>query len=223
MAEKWNKKEVASRIDHTILKAPSTKDDVKRLCREAREYGFASVCVNPYFVPLVAEELKGASPLTCWVIGFPRGANSSLVKAEETRLAVEQGAEEVDMVINLGAMKAGDYETVREDIAAVVKASGKAEVKVIIETCYLTDEEKIRACELSKEAGADFVKTSTGFGTGGAAAEDVSLMKKTVGKSLRVKASGGIRTRDDAVVMLEAGADRIGASAGIAIVDACQE
>ncbi len=223
MEKQWTKKQVASRIDHTILKAPSTRDDVRRLCREAREYGFASVCVNPCFVPLVADELQGASPLTCCVIGFPLGANSSQVKAEETRLAVEQGAEEVDMVINLGAMKAGDYEAVREDIAAVVKASGKAEVKVIIETCYLTDEEKIQACELSKEAGADFVKTSTGFGSGGAAAEDVSLMKKTVGKSMRVKASGGIRTRDDAVAMLEAGADRIGASAGIAIVDACQE
>lgn len=223
MADQWIKKEMARRIDHTILKAAATPGDVKKLCREAREYGFASVCVNPCYVSLVAEELKGSDAMTCCVIGFPLGANTSQIKAAETRLAVEQGAEEVDMVINVGLLKAGHFDEVKEDIAAVVKASGQADVKVILETCYLTDEEKIKACELSKEAGADFVKTSTGFGTGGATVEDVSLMDKTVGKSMKVKASGGIRSREDAVAMLESGADRIGASAGIAIVDACPE
>lgn len=219
MPMSWTKASLAKTIDHTLLKAVGTEAQVRDLCAEARRFGFASVCVNPAWVPLCARELAGSEVLVCTVIGFPLGANHSDTKAAETRLAVSQGADEVDMVIALGAAKAGDWKAVEEDIRAVVKAAGTATVKVIIETCYLTDEEKVRACEASMRAGAHFVKTSTGFGTGGATVEDIRLMKKTVGPKLRVKASGGVRTCADALAMLEAGADRIGASASVAIVE----
>jgi len=210
-------------IDHTNLKATATEEDIRKLCREAREYGFASVCVNPVHTELVHRELAGSSVMTCCVVGFPLGANDSRIKAAEAKLAVEAGADEVDMVINLGAIKAGNRDEVRDDIAAVVKAAAGRTVKVIIETCYLEDKEKKAACECAKDAGAHFVKTSTGFGSGGATVEDVKLMKSVVGDIMKVKASGGIRTLDDAVAMIEAGADRIGASAGIAIVEAARE
>lgn len=218
MKEQWTSAEIAKTIDHTLLKATATEKAVRELCAEARAYGFATVCVNPCWVPVCAEELAGSGVGVCTVIGFPLGANASAVKAEEARIAASQGAAEIDMVINLGKAKAGDWKAVEEDIRAVVKASGSAPVKVIIETCYLSDEEKVAACRASAAAGARFVKTSTGFGTGGATVEDVALMKKTVGDALKVKASGGIRTRADALAVLRAGADRIGASAGISIV-----
>ncbi|MBI6872340.1 deoxyribose-phosphate aldolase [Clostridium aciditolerans] len=206
-------------IDHTILKADATSDMVKKLCAEAREYGFASVCVNPYFTSLVSKELEGTDVKTCVVIGFPLGANTKEVKAFETKQAIENGAQEVDMVINVGALKERNYKAVQEDIEAVVKeAKGKALVKVIIETCLLTDEEKVKACEISKAAKADFVKTSTGFSTGGAKKEDVALMRKTVGEDMGVKASGGIRNYETAMEMIEAGANRIGASIGVSLV-----
>jgi deoxyribose-phosphate aldolase len=206
-------------IDHTILKADATSDMVKKLCAEAREYGFASVCVNPCFASLVSKELEGTDVKTCVVIGFPLGANTKEVKAFETKQAIENGAQEVDMVINVGALKERNYKAVQEDIEAVVKeAKGKALVKVIIETCLLTDEEKVKACEISKAAKADFVKTSTGFSTGGAKKEDVALMRKTVGEDMGVKASGGIRNYETAMEMIEAGANRIGASIGVSLV-----
>lgn len=214
---------LAKYIDHTNLKAAATEADIRSLCGEAREYGFASVCVNPLHTKLVHRELKGSEVLTCCVIGFPLGANESWVKAAEAKRAVEAGADEVDMVINIGALKAGDREKVRDDIAAVVEAAGGRTVKVIIETCYLEDGEKKTACECAREAGAHFVKTSTGFGSGGATVEDVKLMKSTVGDTMKVKASGGIRTLEDALAMIDAGADRIGASAGIAIVGAIRK
>lgn len=218
MPKTWTQASLAKTIDHTLLKAVGTESQVRELCAEARRHGFASVCVNPVWVPLCARELAGSEVLVCTVIGFPLGANRSETKAAETRQAVAEGADEVDMVIHLGAAKAGDWKAVEEDIRAVVKAAGTARVKVIIETCYLTDDEKVKACEASMRAGAHFVKTSTGFGTGGATAEDVRLMKRTVGDTLQVKASGGIRTCEDALKMLEAGADRIGASSGVAIL-----
>lgn len=208
-------------IDHTILKANATKADVEKLCAEAREYDFASVCINTCFVPLAAELLAGSDVKVCCVVGFPLGAMSAEAKAFETKWAVEHGAQEVDMVLNVGAMIAGDEKTVLEDIGAVVDAAHpKAIVKVILENCLLTDAQKIRACELCVQAGAEFVKTSTGFSTGGATVEDVALMKKAVDGKAKVKAAGGIRTKEDALAMIEAGADRIGASAGIAIVTA---
>lgn len=206
-------------IDHTILKADATSDMVKKLCAEAREYGFASVCVNSYFASLVSKELEGTDVKTCVVIGFPLGANTKEVKAFETKQAIENGAQEVDMVINIGALKEKNYQAVQEDIEAVAnEAKGKALVKVIIETCLLTDEEKVKACEISKAAKADFVKTSTGFSTGGAKKEDIALMRKTVGEDMGVKASGGIRNYETAVEMIEAGANRIGASIGVSLV-----
>ena len=208
-------------IDHTILKANATKADVEKLCAEAREYDFASVCINTCFVPLAAELLAGSDVKVCCVVGFPLGAMSTEAKAFETKWAVEHGAQEVDMVLNVGAMIAGDEKTVLEDIRAVVDAAHpKAIVKVILENCLLTDEQKTRACKLCVQAGAEFVKTSTGFSTGGATVEDVALMKKAVDGKAKVKAAGGIRTKEDALAMIEAGADRIGASAGIAIVTA---
>jgi len=218
MPNEWNKADIAKTIDHTILKATATAEQIRELCAEARTHRFASVCVNPRWVPLVAKELAGSEVLTCAVIGFPLGANAPETKAGEARLAVEQGAREVDMVIDLGSMKAGDRKAVEDDIRAVVKAAGKAAVKVIIETCYLSDDEKRIACGIAEKAGARFVKTSTGFGTGGATMEDVKLMRKAVGNTLKVKASGGIRSYHDAMAMLEAGADRLGTSAGIAIL-----
>jgi len=219
MPKEWTKASLAKTIDHTLLKAIGTADQVRELCAEARKFGFASVCVNPVWVPLCTKELAGSGVMVCTVIGFPLGANQSEIKAAEAKLAVAQGAHEVDMVINIGAAKAGDWKTVEEDIGAVVAAAaGKAKVKVIIETCYLSDAEKAKACEAAQRAGADFVKTSTGFGTGGATPEDVKLMKKAVGGKLQVKASGGVRTYHDAILMLDAGADRIGASSGVAII-----
>lgn len=208
---------LSSMVDHTLLKAVATEEQIKKLCAEAREYHFASVCVNPVNVALAAKELKGSGVKVCTVIGFPLGANTPLVKAFEATDAIANGAEEVDMVINVGAMKAGDTETVYKDIKAVRDASAGKLLKVIIETCYLTDEEKIKACELSKKAGADFVKTSTGFGTGGATEADVALMRKTVGPDMGVKASGGIRDAASAAAMVKAGANRLGCSAGVAI------
>ena len=210
---------IAKLIDHTILKANTTKEDVMKVIEEAKEYKFASVCINPTWVKLAAEELAGHGVDVCTVIGFPLGASTTETKAFETKDAIAKGATEVDMVINVGALKDGDDELVEKDIYEVVQAAkGKALVKVIIETCLLTDEEKVRACELSVKAGADFVKTSTGFSTGGATAEDIALMRKTVGPNVGVKASGGVRTREDADKMVAAGASRIGASASVAIV-----
>ena len=209
---------IANKIDHTMLKPEATTEIIRRYCKEAKEYGFASVCVNTYHVPLVAEELKGTDVKTCCVVGFPLGAMSTAAKAFEAKHAVEEGAEEVDMVLNIGAVKDGNYDFVKEDIAAVVEASKPAIVKVIIETCLLTDEEKRKVCLLSVEAGAAFVKTSTGFSTGGATPEDVRLMRETVGDRAQVKASGGIRTPEDAKKMLEAGADRIGAGNGVVLL-----
>lgn len=210
---------LASYIDHTILKPEATKQDIITLCEEAKQYGFASVCVNAYYTKLVADMLKDSNVKTCVVVGFPLGATLSEVKAYETELAIKNGADEVDMVINIGALKDKAYDVVEKDIQAVVDAAkGKALVKVIIETCLLTEEEKIKACELSVKAGAEFVKTSTGFSTGGATAEDVALMKKTVGEKALVKASGGVRDFKGAKAMIDAGADRIGASSGIKIV-----
>jgi deoxyribose-phosphate aldolase len=223
MQKEWTKASLARTIDHTLLKAIATEQSVRELCVEARKYGFASVCVNPCWVELCAKELSGSSVLVCTVIGFPLGANASETKASEARLAASQGAKEIDMVINLGAAKSGDWRAVEDDIRSVVKASGDSIVKVIIETCYLSDSEKVKACEAAARAGARFVKTSTGFGTGGASVEDVRLMRKTVGDNLQIKASGGIRSYHDAILMLDAGADRIGASSSIAIISELPE
>ncbi|MBU9722510.1 MULTISPECIES: deoxyribose-phosphate aldolase [Bacillaceae] len=207
-------------IDHTLLKPDATKDQIVTLCNEAKEYKFASVCVNPTWVKTAYEILKDTPEVkVCTVIGFPLGANTPEVKAFETKNAIENGATEVDMVINVGALKDKDDDLVLKDIQAVVnEAKGKALSKVIIETSLLTDEEKVRACKLSVKAGADYVKTSTGFSGGGATVEDIKLMRKTVGPDLGVKASGGVRDRESAQGMVDAGATRIGASAGIAIV-----
>ncbi len=213
-------KNVANLIDHTLLKADATKAQIKQLCEEAREHHFASVCVNPTWVTYASELLAGSDAVVCTVIGFPLGANTPETKAFETKNAIENGANEVDMVINIGALKDQDDELVERDIRAVIESSkGKALSKVIIETSLLTEEEKIRACELAVKAGADYVKTSTGFSTGGATPEDIALMRKTVGPSIGVKASGGVRNTEDATKVIEAGATRIGASAGIAIVN----
>ncbi len=210
--------ELNSYIDHTILKAEATTQEVKKLCEEAKQYKFASICVNTCFTELVSSELKGSDVKTCVVVGFPLGAMSTEAKAFEAKTAVAKGAQEVDMVINVGMLKEKNYDFVLQDIKAVVNASRPAIVKVILETCLLTDEEKVKACQLSVEAGAAFVKTSTGFSTSGATSEDIALMRKTVGKDIGVKASGGVRTKEDALKMIEAGASRIGASASIKIV-----
>lgn len=209
---------IAQVIDHTMLKADASRETIVRYCKEAREHKFASVCVNSAFAPLVAKELEGSGVKTCCVVGFPLGAMLTTAKAFEAAEAVKAGAQEIDMVINISALKDKDYSFVEEDIRAVVEASGDALVKVIIETCLLTDEEKVKACELSVKAGAAFVKTSTGFSTGGATAADVALMKKTVDGKALVKASGGIRTPEDAKALIEAGADRIGAGNGIPLI-----
>ncbi len=210
-------KNLSKYIDHTLLKAAATPQEIEKICNEALEHDFASVCVNGCYARMVSEKLKGSDVMTCVVVGFPLGAMTAEMKAAETAQAVKDGADEVDMVINVGKMKAGDYDYVRKDIRAVTEASGSAAVKVILENCYLTKEEIAKACLLAEEAGADFVKTSTGFGPSGATVEDVALMKKTV-PALQVKAAGGIRDRETALAMIEAGADRLGASAGIAIV-----
>lgn len=207
-------------IDHTLLRADATKNEITKLTEEAKKYEFASVCVNPTWVAYAAEQLANTNVKVCTVIGFPLGASTSATKAFEAKNAIENGATEVDMVINIGALKDGDHQLVEQDIKAVVDAAaGKALVKVIIETCILTDEEKKVACELAVKAGTDFVKTSTGFSTGGATAEDVALMRKTVGANIGVKASGAIRSLEDMQKMIAAGATRIGASSGVKIME----
>lgn len=207
-------------IDHTILKADAKEEDVLRIIEEAKQYNFFSVCINPCWVALAKEQLTETSVDVCTVIGFPLGANTSEVKAYEATDAINNGATEVDMVVNVGALKSGQYKKVLKDIQAVVDAAkGKALVKVIIETALLTDEEKVKVCKLAKEAGADFVKTSTGFSTGGATIADVKLMRETVGPDMGVKASGGIHNEAEAKAMIEAGATRIGTSAGVAIME----
>ncbi|MCC7429239.1 deoxyribose-phosphate aldolase [bacterium] len=213
-----NPNDLAKMIDHTILKPDATEEQIKTLCLEAKEFHFASVCVNPFWVKYCYNLLKGTDVLVCTVIGFPLGATSTQSKIDETKTAILDGATEIDMVINVGALKSRDYGKVFEDIKAVVKAANGNCVKVILETSLLTDEEKIYGCVLSIRAGAGFVKTSTGFSTGGAVEEDILLMRKIVGPNIGVKASGGIRTREDAIKMINAGATRIGASAGIKIV-----
>ncbi|MCM3512559.1 deoxyribose-phosphate aldolase [Carnobacterium inhibens] len=207
-------------IDHTLLKPEATEAQIKTLCEEAAKYDFMSVCVNPTWVKKAAELLAGTDVKVCTVIGFPLGANTSEVKAYEAEDAIKNGATEVDMVINIGALKGGNDTLVQSDIESVVAVSkGKALSKVIIETSLLTDDEKVRACELAKKAGADFVKTSTGFSTGGATLEDIKLMRATVGPEMGVKASGGVRTTEDAHQFIEAGATRLGSSNGLAIVE----
>lgn len=216
-----DKKQLAKMIDHTNLKPEATSKEIKKLCEEALQYNFASVCVNPTRVKEAYEMLKDSEVKVCTVIGFPLGATTTKVKVFETKDAIENGATEVDMVINIGRLKEKDYDFVKQDIKSVVDAAkGKALTKVIIETCLLTDEEKVAACKIAKEVGADFVKTSTGFSTGGALKEDIKLMRETVGQELGVKASGGVRTLEDAKAMIENGATRIGASASIKI---CEE
>ncbi|MBD1382096.1 deoxyribose-phosphate aldolase [Metabacillus arenae] len=210
---------LAKTIDHTALKADTTKSQIETLCAEAKEFRFASVCVNPTWVETAASLLKDSGVDVCTVIGFPLGANTPETKAFETKDAINKGASEVDMVINIGALKDKNYDLVERDIRAVVDAAkGKALTKVIIETSLLTNEEKVKACELSVKAGSDFVKTSTGFSSGGATVSDIELMRKTVGPDLGVKASGGVRDLEGAKAMIEAGATRIGASAGVSIV-----
>ena len=218
-----NKKELAAMVDHTLLKATATPSQIKKICDEAKEIGAASVCVNPCNVKLVSKELEGSSVKVCTVIGFPLGANTSEVKAFETKDAIQNGAQEVDMVINVGALLAGDTDTVYEDIKKVVDAANGTTVKVIIETCYLNDEQKKQACEAALKAKADFVKTSTGFGTGGAKAHDVALMREVVGNQMQVKASGGMHSYEDAMAMVEASADRLGVSASLAILAGAEE
>ncbi len=207
-------------IDHTLLKADATRDQIEKLCEEAKEYHFASVCVNPTWVEYAAILLKGTDVRVCTVIGFPLGASTPDSKAFETKDVIEKGAQEVDMVINIGALKSGDLDLVEKDIQGVAAAAKeKALVKVIIETCLLTDEEKKTACEIAKRAGADYVKTSTGFSTGGAVEHDIALMRETVGNQMGVKASGGVRSGEDAMKMIKAGATRIGTSSGANIVN----
>lgn len=206
-------------IDHTILKQDATKEDIIKICSEAKENDFASVCINPYWIPVAKELLKGTDVDVCTVIGFPLGANATATKAFETSQAIKDGATEIDMVINVGALKDKDFDGVYKDIKGVVDAANGTLVKVIIETCLLTDEEKVKACELSVKANASFVKTSTGFSTGGATKEDIALMRKTVGEGLGVKASGGVRTPEDFDNMIKAGATRIGTSSGIKLVN----
>ena len=210
---------LAKYIDHTLLKPQADENALKTLCDEARKYGFFSVCVNPYWVPFCKKQLQGSGVKVCTVIGFPLGANTTQTKVFEAKDALQNGADELDMVINIGALKSGDWDTVLTDIQAVRQAGENFTLKVIIETSVLTEEEKIKACELAAKAGADFVKTSTGFTGGGATAEDVHLMRAHVPASVQVKASGGIRTREDFDAMLAAGATRIGASAGVKIIE----
>lgn len=216
---------IAALIDHTILRADATRADIIRVCAEARRFGFASVCVNGFRVPLVAAELAGSGVKVCTVIGFPLGAMATDAKRAEAEIALRDEATELDMVLNVGALKSGEYDAVRSDIIAVVEPAHAAGalVKVILETCLLTDELKVLAARLAVEAGADFVKTSTGFGSAGATAADIRLMRATVGAGIGVKASGGIRTLEDLRTMVAAGANRVGASASVAIVEATAE
>ncbi len=212
--------DLAGMIDHTLLKPDATIAEIQKLCAEAKKYGFASVCINPGYVPLSAKRLKGTEVKVCTVIGFPLGSTSTASKAFETEQAIRDGAQEVDMVLNVGMLKSGEFEYVENDIFAVVSTARRYRVlsKVILETGFLNDEEKIQACILCKRAGADFVKTSTGFGKGGATAGDIALMRRIVGSAMGVKASGGVRSREDALTMVASGADRIGASASVKIV-----
>lgn len=213
-----NKEQLARYFDHTLLKPFADEDEVRRLCREAVQYQFFSVCVNPCHVALVSRTLAGSAVKTCSVVGFPLGCSTSAIKAAETARAVQEGADEIDMVLCVGALKQGKVGLVEQDIEGVVAAADQALVKVIIETCYLDDKEKKAACRIAERAGAQFVKTSTGFGSGGATVEDVRLMRATVGDRMRIKASGGIATLSQALSMIDAGADRIGASAGVCIL-----
>lgn len=213
-----DKATLAAMMDHTLLKATATPAQIDAVCEEAKRIGAASVCVNPCHVERVAKNLAGSGVKTCTVVGFPLGANATAVKAFETATAVSHGADEIDMVINIGMLKAGDLEYVAKDIRAVVEAAQGRLVKVIIETCYLTDEEKAAACQCAAAAGADYVKTSTGFGTGGATPHDVKLMKSAIPERMKVKASGGIRTLNDALANIKAGAERLGVSASMAIL-----
>ncbi len=206
-------------IDHTILKAVATKEDVKKICDEAIQYDFKSVCINPANVALAKELLEDSDVLVCTVIGFPLGANTKEIKALETLDAIRNGADEIDMVINIGKAKEHDFDYIEDEIKLVVASAAGKTVKVIIETCYLTDEEKVECCLAAKRANATFVKTSTGFGTGGATASDIRLMRETVGEEMGVKASGGVRSLEDLESMVEAGASRIGASSGVAIME----
>ena len=211
-------------IDHTLLKQQASEEEIIKVCAEAKKYGFASVCVNAYYTSLVRNELKGSEVKTCVVVGFPLGATTKEVKAYEAKQAIENGAQEIDMVVNVGAIKSNKYDVVKNDIKAVVEAcSGRAIVKVILETCLLTDEEKVKVCQIAKEAKANFVKTSTGFSTGGATTADIRLMRQTVGPDMGVKASGAVRTAEDAKAVIEAGASRIGASSSIAIVEGTKD
>ncbi len=218
------KKELAKLIDHTLLKPEATQAQIEKLCEEAVRFGFASVCVNPTWVRLCRELVRGSGVKVCTVVGFPLGANTIETKSFETQKSIEDGADEIDMVINIGRLKSGDYHYVEDDIRGVVEATGRRGiVKVILETCYLSDEEKIKGCVLAKLAGANFVKTSTGFGKAGATLGDVALMRRVVGSEMGVKAAGGIRDYEQAVKMVEAGATRIGASASVAIVGATSQ
>lgn len=206
-------------IDHTLLKPDASQEQIETLIEEAKKYDFASVCVNPTWVSFAAQALKATDVKVCTVIGFPLGANTPELKAFETSDAIQNGANEIDMVINIGALKSRNFDLVERDIRAVVEAAKGTLVKVIIETCLLTDDEKVKACQLAQKAGADFVKTSTGFSTGGATVADVALMRKTVGPDMGVKASGGARSYEDALAFIKAGATRIGASSGVAIME----
>ena len=210
---------IAKLIDHTLLKPAATRAQIQHLCEEARHYGFCSVCVNPYWVPFAKQMLQGTDVKVCTVIGFALGATTTAAKAYEAKNAIENGADEVDMVINMGALKSGDTQTVLADIQAVRDASRGHILKVIIETSQLTDDEKVTACHLAAQAGADFVKTSTGFNGGGATVQDVALMRKAIPDTMQVKASGGVRSRADAEAMIAAGATRIGTSGGVQIVE----
>lgn len=205
-------------IDHTLLKQDATPEQIVKLCEEAKEHDFMSVCVNPAYVPLAAKCLEGSDVKVCTVIGFPLGMNLTKTKVEEAELAIKEGADEIDMVINVGMLKAGHDDYVEEEIRELKAVAGSKVLKVIIETCLLTDDEKVRACVASKNAGADYVKTSTGFSTGGATVHDVALMRKTVGPEMGVKASGGVSTHEDLIAMVEAGATRIGTSKGTKII-----
>lgn len=205
-------------IDHTLLKQDATPEQIIKLCEEAKQYDFMSVCVNPAYVPLASSVLKGSDVKVCTVVGFPLGMNLTKTKLQETELAISQGADEIDMVINVGMLKDNHDDYVLQEISLLKQACGSRILKVIIETCLLTDEEKVRACTLAKEAGADFVKTSTGFSTGGATVHDIKLMRETVGNDMGVKASGGVKTHQDLLDMVEAGATRIGTSSGVKII-----
>lgn len=214
-----DKLEIAKKIDHTLLKANATYNDIEKLCEEAKKYSFYSVCINPFFVPYVKKILKGSDVKICCVVGFPLGCTPSISKYLETREAIASGADEIDMVMNISAFKSGFYDVVLEDIKMVRRASECKVLKVIIETAYLTDEEKVKASKICEEAGADFVKTSTGFAPSGAKIEDLKLIRKSVSPHIKIKAAGGVRDLDSCIKMIEAGADRIGTSSGVAILE----